>query len=160
MRVRRRVSAWALPRPSASGFGKVGKDDREPEPETGKADKELVFLAGSVKEAGDEDDSGDQAAHFDHEHHRVFELDARVKLGKGGPNRLPNQRRVEDATGTARAQPFGWSGAAAQRASRSAPARQQWRHFARSRCLYIIVDDLISDIAFLISCLLRILACN
>ena len=74
----RRVSAWALPRPFCHGFGKVGEEHREPEPQR---DLQVEAEAGAViDDVVDEQPGGEHAAHLDHKHHRVLHHDARIQL--------------------------------------------------------------------------------
>ena len=67
-----------LAAPLGHGFGKVGEQHREPQPER---DLEVKPEAGPVVNGVvDQQRGGQHAAHLHHKHHRVFDHAARVEL--------------------------------------------------------------------------------
>ena len=62
------------------GFGKVGKQNREPEPKRDLQSK--TKLSCVVRRIPCELDRRQNCAHFDHEHHRIFDHRPRIQLAK------------------------------------------------------------------------------
>ena len=84
-----------LAAPFGHGFGKIGEQDGEPQPNDDLKRKAEVIAA--VDPMADEDDRGKRGDHLDHEHHRVLHHDARVELGEGRADGGP--RRSLDRSG-------------------------------------------------------------
>ena len=88
VRARRRVSAWALPRPSAMASAKLAKTTVNHSQMATASTKKISKLSwvrvqrrrGLGEEQAHELDGGDHAAHLHHEHDRVLDLHARVEL--------------------------------------------------------------------------------
>ena len=81
-RVLRRVSAWALPRPSATASAKLANSTVN-QSQSGDQPGEHVLRGVGGAEVLEEQDGGEDAADLDHEHHRVAGHLARVELAEG-----------------------------------------------------------------------------
>ena len=90
-RARRKVSACALPRPSAMASAKLAKTTVN-HSQMGA----VQARCGLGEEQAHELDRGDHAAHLDYEHHRIFELHAWVQLFERCRNGGADDLRVED----------------------------------------------------------------
>ena len=75
------------------GFGKIGKQHREPEPDDdleGKAE-----IPAARNEVAQEDHSGERGHDLDHEHHRILDHQARIELGEGRADRGHDDLGIE-----------------------------------------------------------------
>jgi hypothetical protein len=94
------------------GFGEIGEQHREPQPERDLPGKERAaadHLAGADKEVAQEEHGRQHRDDLDAKHHRVFDESARIELFERGPDRRHDQRAVEqhDRADVARNQ-AGW----------------------------------------------------
>ena len=80
-RVRRRASAWALPRPSASASAKLAKRTVN-HSQTEHAEDEAGRRFTLTEQSLDEETGGQNTADFDDKHHRVADLPTRVEFAK------------------------------------------------------------------------------
>ena len=78
VRVRRKASACALPRPFGDRLREIGEQHGEPQPHD-----DLEFEAdmpASGQEIANQNDGGQRRDHFEHEHHRALDQRARIEL--------------------------------------------------------------------------------
>ena len=87
-RVRLRLAA-AL----GDGFGEIGEQDGEPQPQDDLELEADVFAAGD--EIADQDHRGQRGDDLEHEHHRVLHQRARIELDEGGADRRHDDLRIE-----------------------------------------------------------------
>ena len=80
-RVWRRRCGLRLAAALGHGFGEIGEQDGEPQPNN-DLEGETKMLA-AVHPVADEDNGGERGDDLDHEHHRVLHHQARVELGEG-----------------------------------------------------------------------------
>jgi uncharacterized low-complexity protein len=78
------------------GFGEIGEQHREPEPEG-----DLEGEAGEGRTGNDiagRQDGGHRGAYFHHEHDGVLHHEARIQLDERVLERAPDDRRIEQGT--------------------------------------------------------------
>ena len=88
--VRRSVSAWALPRPSATASARLAKT-------TVSHSQTTIVQLKTGRRLGNSRVGGHRGADLDHEHDRVAELDPRVQLLERVRGRFPQHLGVEQA---------------------------------------------------------------
>ena len=121
LRARRRVSACALPRPSAIASAKLAKSTvNQSQTVTPKMKPRSPASAG-IDQRAHELDGGDDAADLDDEHHRVLAPAAWIELLEGVDDGAAGNLRVEERGGAARAARLGHLAADAARPLRPAP---------------------------------------
>ena len=75
------------------GFGEIGEQHGEPEPEDDLEGEAEIGAAGD--EIADEDHGGERGDDLDHEHHGVLDHQPRIELGKGRPDRGHDDLRIQ-----------------------------------------------------------------
>jgi hypothetical protein len=76
------------------GFGKIGEQDREPEPERDlEVEAERSLMPENI---ANQQNARGQAANFDHEHHGILHHVPRVQLHQGIPKRAAHDLHVPD----------------------------------------------------------------
>ena len=87
-RVRLRLAASL-----GDGFGEIGEQHSEPQPQDDLELEADVFAAGD--EIADQDHRGQRSDDLEHEHHRVLHQRARIELDEGGADRRHDDLRIE-----------------------------------------------------------------
>ena len=101
VRVRRRLSAWALPRPSAMASAKLANSTVNHSHRMIWPEKARFGAAGG--DVADEQDGGERGDDLDDEHDRVLDHLARIELVQGADERRPDEGGAEEACGVGRA---------------------------------------------------------
>ena len=110
----RRVSAWALPRPSATASARLAK--------TTVSHSQTVIAQANTRRVGDGEDGGEDRADLDDEHDRVAPQGARVELAQ-----RVRQRAASSCCGSS-----------SRRPRRSGGSRR--RGAGRAECRSVVVD--------------------